>query len=307
MGLNVEIDPDSGFCKGVIRAVAKAENFLDSAEGRRLYSIGAIVHNGAELDRLKEKNLLCISRKDMRGLPPGTDVLIRAHGEPPSTYAEAAEFGLKVIDCTCPVVLQLQKRIREAYLRSLKNGGQIIIFGKVGHAEVLGLVGQADGKAAVLENIPMLREAVMAGKVHPGEPAEVFSQTTKSPSEYSAFVGELSSLMSEESGISADEIFRSGRLTVHDTICRQVAGRYRRLSGFALNHDIIIFVTGSESSNGKVLSELCRSLNIRTYIVSEKNDVRPEWFRKDDNVGVCGATSTPRWLLEAIANQIKSL
>ena len=307
MELNVEIDPDSGFCKGVIRAIAKAEDFLDSPGGHRLYSIGAIVHNGAELDRLEEKNLLRISREEMKSLPPGTDVLIRAHGEPPSTYAEAAEAGLKVIDCTCPVVLQLQKRIREAYIRTRKNCGQIIIFGKVGHAEVLGLIGQTDGDATVLEDIAMLREAATAGKIRPEDPVEVFSQTTKSPSEYSAFVRELSEMMASARGISTDEVISSGRLTVHDTICRQVAGRYRRLSGFALSHDIIIFVTGSESSNGKVLSELCRSLNIRTYIVSEKNEVRAEWFRRDDNVGVCGATSTPGWLLETVANQIKSL
>jgi 4-hydroxy-3-methylbut-2-en-1-yl diphosphate reductase len=306
MAFKVEIDPDSGFCGGVIRAVNKAENFLDNAGGHRLYSIGAIVHNEAELERLEAKNLVCIRREDMNFLPAGTDVLIRAHGEPPSTYSEAGKAGLRIIDCTCPVVLQLQKRIREAYVRSRDGGGQIIIFGKVGHAEVLGLVGQSDGTALVMENIGMLRDAIASGKMNLSMPAEIFSQTTKSPADYAVFVNEISASMSSACGIPEEELLKTGRLKVHDTICRQVAGRYSRLSEFALKHDIIIFVTGSDSSNGKVLSELCRSLNIRTYIVSGSEGVRSEWFRKDDSVGICGATSTPKWLLESVASRISS-
>ena len=188
MALQVEIDPRSGFCGGVIRAISKAEEFLGAHPGEPLYSVGAIVHNEAELERLEKKGLRTVSKDSM---PAGQTLLIRAHGEPPATYARARELGCRVIDCTCPVVLQLQGIIREAYARLKPLGGQIVIFGKIGHAEVLGLEGQVDGDVLVVENEAMLDEAIGAGRIDFSKPIEVFSQTTKSPSGYAAICSRL--------------------------------------------------------------------------------------------------------------------
>lgn len=307
MNITVEIDPDSGFCGGVIRAVDRAEEYLSVAEHSRLYSLGSIVHNEAELSRLRAAGLVTIGLSDLSSLHKGDSLLIRAHGEPPSTYTKAEELGLEVIDCTCPVVLNLQKSIREAYARVNAAGGQIVIFGKVGHAEVLGLLGQVGGDAVVIENMDMFMEALSSGKIRLEGPVEIFSQTTKSPAEYSAICCALHEAMAKEHELSEERFRDTGLLAVHDTICRQVARRHERLSDFALHHDIIIFVSGSESSNGKVLCNLCRSLNIRTYHVSDEEGIRPEWFRHDDRVGVCGATSTPKWLLESVASRILAM
>ena len=304
MAVSVEIDPNSGFCGGVIRAVSKAEEVLGASGRKKLYSLGSIVHNEAELERLRSAGLETIDTEDINTLPSGSQVLIRAHGEPPSTYKGAQKRGLEIIDCTCPVVLKLQKSIREAYARVNPAGGQIIIFGKVGHAEVLGLLGQVDGDAIVLENMNMLSEALDSGRIFLDGPVEIFSQTTKSPAEYAAICTSLEEHMAHKRELSPILFRGTGLLTIHDTICQQVAGRHKKLSDFALAHDIIIFVSGKESSNGKVLCNLFRSLNIRTYHVSEVNDIRPEWFRPDDRAGVCGATSTPKWLLEAVAERI---
>ncbi len=288
MHLQVEIDAHSGFCGGVIRAIGQAEDYLAAHPGEQLLSLGSIVHNEAELERLHGKGLRTITSLD--GLSGGS-VLIRAHGEPPRTYARAAEQGIELIDCTCPVVLQLQRRIREAYARMQEAGGQVIIFGKVGHAEVLGLVGQVGGDALVVENMSMLSEAVDRGLVHPDGPVEVFSQTTKSPSEYAAICAALRS-------------FVRGEVTVHDTICKQVSSRHAQLTAFARSHDVIIFVSGRESSNGKVLYGLCKGVNERSHQVGSAAEVDPSWLRDGDRVGVCGATSTPKWLLEAVAQKI---
>ena len=307
MSVSVEIDPDSGFCGGVIRAVSRAEEFLSHTGNSRLYSLGSIVHNEAELARLGSAGLVTIGLSDVKSLRRGDSLLIRPHGEPPSTYRLAGSLGLEVVDCTCPVVLNLQKIIREAYARVNGAGGQIIIFGKVGHAEVLGLLGQVDGDALVLENLAMFNEALADGRIRLEGPVEIFSQTTKSPAEYSVICCALREAMAKEHELSVERFSGTGLLTVHDTICRQVAKRHERLSEFALGHDIIVFVSGSESSNGKVLCNLCRSLNIRTYHVNDAAGVRPEWFRSDDRAGVCGATSTPKWLLEAVAARILGL
>jgi 4-hydroxy-3-methylbut-2-enyl diphosphate reductase len=287
--LSVEIDPGSGFCGGVIRAISKAEDSL--AQGTRLYSLGAIVHNDAELSRLHKQGLVTVHSLDE--VPEGGTVLIRAHGEPPSTYAEASARHLTVIDCSCPVVLQLQQRIRDAYARIHAQGvhGRIIIFGQVGHAEVLGLVGQVNGDALVVENSQMLEEAMP--HLDFSQPIEIFSQTTKSPREYKLICDMLQA--------------RGARLTVHNTICGQVSSRHEKLVQFAESHDIIIFVTGKESSNGKILSALCRSVNPRTYVIGRINEIDPAWFREGDRVGICGATSTPKWALEAVARDIEKL
>lgn len=287
--LKVEIDPGSGFCGGVIRAITRAEDFL-AREGR-LYSLGAIVHNDAELRRLQKQGLITVN--SLEDVAEGGTVLIRAHGEPPSTYESAQKRKLSVIDCSCPVVLQLQRRIREAYVRLHQDGrnGQVIIFGRVGHAEVLGLLGQVDGDALVVESPQMLEETL--DKLDFSEPMEIFSQTTKSPLEYQEICEMLRA--------------RGARLTVHDTICAQVASRHDKLAQFARTHDVILFVAGKSSSNGKVLSDLCRSVNPRTYLVNSPAEIEAAWFQCDQSVGICGATSTPKWLLEQVALAVSSL
>lgn len=296
MALEVEIDKYSGFCGGVIRAISRAERFLAASLGRRLYSLGAIVHNEAELKRLGEKGLVTVTLEDLRGIEnPGSEtLLIRAHGEPPETYSYAESIGINLIDCTCPVVLKLQKSIREAWERLHPQGGQVIIFGKVGHAEVLGLLGQVGGDAVVVEDLGMLLEALQEGEIRTDVPLEIFSQTTKSPSEYSGICDELS--RRAQAGIK-----------VHRTICSQVASRHEQLSEFAAAHDIIIFVSGVSSSNGKVLYDLCKSINPRTFHISAPDETDPSWFRPGDRVGICGATSTPRWLLEDAAGHVAGM
>ena len=286
--VTVEIDPRSGFCGGVIRAISQAERFL--GEQDHLYSLGAIVHNEAELDRLGAEGLRTVASP--ADVPAGETVLIRAHGEPPSTYAEARRNGLTVIDCTCPVVLKLQQHIREAYARLHADGqnGTLLIFGKIGHAEVLGLLGQVDGDAIVVENLPMLEAALP--DIDFSQPVEIFSQTTKSPSEYAEICARVRSLASS--------------VTVHDTICAQVANRHEHLMEFARAHDLILFVAGESSSNGKVLFELCRNVNPRSYRIGSTADIDPAWIRNGDLVGVCGATSTPKWLLEAVAEAVRT-
>ena len=302
MDLQVEIEKHSGFCGGVIRAIGRAERFLEEHPGETLYSLGDIVHNEAELRRLGGKGLVTISKAELGNISERTDLpnhkdrgatlLIRAHGEPPQTYSLAESLGLTVIDCTCPVVLRLQKSIREAYERLKPAGGQLIIFGKIGHAEVLGLLGQVGGDAVVIEDMPMLISKIEEGSILTDRPLEVFSQTTKSPVEYSLICKEL-----------------SGRATagikVHDTICSQVASRHEELAEFALRHDVIVFVSGVSSSNGKVLFELCKDRNPRTYHISDPSGLSAEWFRDGDKVGICGATSTPGWLLAQVAEAVK--
>ena len=306
--LTVDIDSNSGFCAGVIRAIGKAEEFLK--EGGRLYSLGAIVHNDAELSRLVAQGLVTIDNEDLEEMVDarGETLLIRAHGEPPQTYETAGSLGFKIIDCTCPVVLKLQQRIKNAHERLIEGGqGQIIIFGKPGHAEVLGLVGQTDGDAVVVENITMLEDAVANGVIRLDIPTEVFSQTTKSPAEYSRLCARLEEMMAADNEMPVERFKGRHLLSVHDTVCSQVATRHERLSRFALEHDVVIFVSGKASSNGKVLCDLCKSLNIRTYHIDSVSEIKREWFRADDKVGVCGATSTPKWLLEEVAAHILDL
>ena len=297
MDLKVEIDAGSGFCGGVIRAIGSAEKFLDDVPGRHLFSLGAIVHNEEELARLGRKGLVTIDYEDLADMQDagGESLLIRAHGEPPQTYLRAAELGFNVIDCTCPVVLRLQASIREAYARLLPQGGQVVIFGKIGHAEVLGLVGQTDGSALVVEDRVMLEAALADGRIRTDTPVEIFSQTTKSPDEFREICALLRGRIPE------------GLLTVHDTVCSQVATRHEKLSLFAQSHDVILFVSGKTSSNGRVLCDLCKSLNIRTYHIGSETDIQREWFGDGDRVGVCGATSTPKWLLEKVAAAVGGL
>ena len=257
--MTVEIDSGSGFCGGVIRAIGRAEEFLSG--GGRLYSLGEMVHNEAELARLGSLGMVPVSIS-----------------------------GVRIIDCTCPVVLRIQQSIREAHSR-LDGKGTIVIFGKIGHAEVLGLVGQTGGDAVVVESPGQLADAISEGRI--SGPVEVFSQTTKSPVEYGQICNVLSAMFEE--------------VAVHDTICRQVASRHGRLSEFARSHDAVVFVSGRQSSNGHVLFELCRSANPRSFHISDVSGLQAGWFRPQDSVGVCGATSTPRWQLENVAEAIKKL
>lgn len=294
--IQVEIDPHSGFCGGVIRAIGKAEEIL--GQGGRLYSLGAIVHNEEELARLQNRGLVTIDTEDlreMRGSAAGETLLIRAHGEPPQVYRRAKDLGFEVIDCTCPVVLGLQRKIREARQRMAPVEGQIVIFGKIGHPEVLGLVGQVDGGVTVVENLDQLRDRIADGTLRTYRDIELFSQTTMSPEGYLLIQQFLSKMMN------------GAELKIHATICGQVASRHRELSEFAHSHDVIVFVSGRDSSNGKVLCELCRSANARTWHIGSVSELRREWFRPEDRVGVCGATSTPKWLLEEVAVAIKNL
>ena len=297
MNVKVEVDKNSGFCPGVIRAVEIAETKLAEKGDRKIFSLGALVHNESVLGRLADAGLVTVDVEDLDEMQAvqDADLIIRAHGEPPSTYIKAKSLGFNVVDCTCPVVLKLQTRIRNAYNAMKAAGeGQILIFGKVGHAEVLGLVGQTEGEAIVVESMLMLEAMLNDGTVSPDIPTEIFSQTTKSPQEYAKVCERLSEVLGD-------------KLKVHDTICRQVSTRHDKLSNFALSHSIIVFVSGKSSSNGKVLCEFCKSVNIRTYNISSVADINEAWFREDDNVGVCGAASTPKELLEEIAEGIRDI
>ena len=304
MSLTVNIDTNSGFCAGVIRAIDRAENFLStpSAPTNKLFSLGAIVHNDSELTRLEEKGLIAIDYDDLEDMvnAKGKSLLIRAHGEPPSTYKKADTLGFKVIDCTCPVVLALQREIKKTYEFYNKRGIQIIIFGKIGHAEVLGLSGQVSNNAIIIDSYESMLEKIESKVIDLRLPIEIFSQTTKGPTEYKLICSKLEEIMAKENGLSI-ELFREKKLfNIHHTICSQVANRHSKLTRFALENDIIIFVSGRASSNGKILCELCKSVNIRTYHIESASDIKAIWFRDEDKVGICGATSTPRWLLDEI-------
>ncbi|MBQ7253559.1 MAG: 4-hydroxy-3-methylbut-2-enyl diphosphate reductase [Bacteroidales bacterium] len=278
-----EIDPGSGFCHGVMRAVNKAEEFLSG--GGRLYSLGAMVHNTEEIERLASKGLETIDMEGMKSLDAGSTVLIRAHGEPPATYSLARSLGITLIDCTCPVVLKLQRDIAAAFKRVTVSGGSVVIFGKRDHAEVNGLVGQTGGKAVVIENLSEIDQLDFSHHI------ELFSQTTRDPGEYEA--------------LKAACLERTADITIHDTICGQVCNRHQKLADFAAGHDVILFVSGRDSSNGKVLFELCRKHNPRSYWVDAPDSVQPGWLAGAASVGITGATSTPRWQLEAVANMIR--
>ena len=294
MKLKVEIDSRSGFCNGVIRAVKEAEDNLEKR--RPLYSLGAIVHNNSELQRLHEQGLEIIDLDKMRNMNGGT-VLIRAHGEPPSTSILARERGITLIDCTCPVVLKLQERIRNTYKEILQNGnrGQIVIFGKENHAEVNGLVGQVESNAIVTDILPGGKIKGLE-KIDFSRPVFIFSQTTKDPQEYESVCRAILEKMEDK-----DSLF------IFDTICRQVAGRHANLARFAVNHDFILFVSGPDSSNGKVLFELCKSVNRRSYHIQEVGEIDASLFYDGASVGICGATSTPKWQLENVAEYLGRL
>ncbi|RXQ96566.1 4-hydroxy-3-methylbut-2-enyl diphosphate reductase [Ancylomarina salipaludis] len=279
----IEIDPNSGFCFGVVNAIEKAEETL--AKNETLFCIGDIVHNNIEVDRLKDQGLKTINHDDFEKLS-NAKVLFRAHGEPPASYQKAKENNIEVIDASCPVVLNLQKRIKKTYLETKKNGGQILIYGKKGHAEVNGLVGQTHGSAMVIERIEDLNE------VNWDKPVILFSQTTKTISGFN----EISEIL---------KVKCQNELKINDTICRKVSNRMPNLREFAKKHDVIIFVSGKKSSNGKLLFDVCQQENSQSYFVSHPDEVEMTWLTKAKSIGISGATSTPSWLMEQIAQNIK--
>ncbi len=280
--MNVEIDEHSGFCFGVVNAIRKAEQELEKGE---LYCIGDIVHNNLEVERLERKGLRAIDHRQFADLQH-CRVLFRAHGEPPSSYETARKNGVEVIDASCPVVLNLQKMIREAYEEVRERGGQLVIYGKQGHAEVVGLVGQTCGEAIVVEQEEDVRQIDFS------RPVILFSQTTKSLEGFR----KMSGLLKAKGG---------DRVVVNDTICRKVANRIPQLRDFAGLHDVILFVSSENSSNGKQLFAVCRSVNPRTYFVQGASDVTADLLKDARSVGISGATSTPRWVMEEIKNKIE--
>ena len=305
--LQIEIDNGSGFCFGVTTAIRKAEEEL--AKGNQLYCLGDIVHNGMECERLRQMGLITINHEQMQQLHD-VKVLLRAHGEPPATYALAQRNNIEIIDATCPVVLQLQKRIKAQYMASpipSKGGGaaahevtdrhsppsegqgeaSIVIFGKNGHAEVLGLVGQTEGRAIVIEKFDDVKTLDFTHDIY------LYSQTTKSLDEFHRIIEYI------QAHISPEAHFQS-----FDTICRQVANRMPNISVFATRHDLILFVCGRKSSNGKVLFNECLRVNPNSYLIEGPEEIQEAWLKDVKTIGICGATSTPKWLMEQCRDAI---
>lgn len=295
----IEIDSGSGFCFGVTTAIKKAEEEL--AKGEPLYCLGDIVHNGMEVERLEHKGLVTIDHEQLKQLH-NVKVLLRAHGEPPKTYEIARKNNIDIIDATCPVVLALQRRIKKQYERIKTDdiniseastdgsaGSQIVIFGKNGHAEVLGLVGQTDGNAIVIENLDDAK-----AKLDFTRNIYLYSQTTKNLDEFHNIIDYI------QTHISDGATFRS-----YDTICRQVANRMPNIAAFAVRHDVVLFVAGRKSSNGRVLFKECQRVNPQSHQVERAEEIDMDWFRNAHTIGICGATSTPKWLMEQCRDRIR--
>ena len=281
--MKIEIDSGSGFCFGVTTAITKAETEL--SDGNILYCLGDIVHNGMECKRLKRMGLITINHDEMKRLHD-VKVLLRAHGEPPETYAMAEENNREIIDATCPVVLQLQRRIKRQY--DANPEAQIVIFGKPGHAEVLGLVGQTNGTAKVIAHFDDVKSLDMNRDTY------LYSQTTKSLDEFHRIIEYIQQHISKEAKFES-----------FDTICRNVANRMPNISSFAARHDLVLFVCGRKSSNGQVLFDECHSVNPNSYQVESPDEIRGEWLHGVDTIGICGATSTPKWLMEECRDRIE--
>ena len=303
--LQIEIDKGSGFCFGVTTAIQKAEEEL--AKGTKLYCLGDIVHNGMECERLRQMGLITINHDELRQLHHAK-VLLRAHGEPPETYELARQNNIEIIDATCPVVLQLQKRLKKQYEASISDSlipsishslipsishsptSQIVIFGKEGHAEVLGLVGQTAGNAIVIEHFDDVKQLDFSRDIY------LYSQTTKSLDEFHRIIEYI------QQHISPDATFRS-----FDTICRSVANRMPNISQFATKHDLVLFVCGRKSSNGKVLFNECLRINPNTHLIEGPEEIDPAWLDGIHTVGICGATSTPKWLMEQCRDALQRM
>jgi 4-hydroxy-3-methylbut-2-enyl diphosphate reductase len=284
--MKVEIDSNSGFCFGVVRAISLAEEALQR-DGSQIYSLGDIVHNRKEVQRLEEMGLRRATHEDMEQMA-GCRLFVRAHGEPPTTFQRAKELGIDVVDATCPVVAALQQRVIKARDRMKPLGGQVAILGKRGHAEVVGLTGQIAEPIVVIEGVEDL--ALLDYERH----IYLLSQTTQSVALFHQIVEEIRRRLPKEEMLVAE-----------DTICRRVANREKLLKEFAARHDVIVFVCGKKSSNGKVLYEVCREVNEQAYNIEEAAELKREWFLDCRSVGICGATSTPLWLMEEVARRIE--
>jgi 4-hydroxy-3-methylbut-2-en-1-yl diphosphate reductase len=289
----VEIDKQSGFCFGVQNAVQIAEEALEKDE--KVFSLGPIVHNDKEVERLSSLGLVSIDHEEF-GKLKDCKVLIRAHGEPPETYITAAKNNILIIEATCPIVKRLQSRIKQTWLKTKEDNGQIVIFGKPGHAEVVGLLGQVNNEG-ILVSEPSDMERV---DIH--RPIYLFAQTTMSVKAYNNFAEILLTKMAEN-GISEP----GKKLILNRTICGQVSNREPHLKAFASKHDTIIFVSGRESSNGKILYSVCKSINQDTHFVSSPEEIDKSWFEGKRSAGICGATSTPKWLIEKIRDIISNI
>ncbi len=285
--MKVTIDPFSGFCFGVVRAIGEAEEALKRREV--VYCLGDIVHNRVEVQRLENMGLKTISHEDITNLK-GETMLIRAHGEPPYTYEQAESVGIEVIDATCPVVARLQRLVREAYSKMQSVGGRVVLLGKRGHAEVIGLTGQVGDDVVVVERLEDLKG------LNYTQPIYLLSQTTQSIELFESIAEYIRERMTD--GVE---------FVVNDTICRRVAGREQGLKEFSKSVDVVLFVCGKKSSNGRVLSDVCRSANSSCYNIEEASEIKVEWFEGVERVGICGATSTPRWLMEDVAQAVATM
>lgn len=282
----VEIDKKSGFCFGVINAIRAAENELNDSE--YLYCLGDIVHNGKEVERLEKKGLKTISKEEYFNLK-NCKVLIRAHGEPPETYEYAKENNIELIDATCPVVLTLQEKVKRSFEMKVGQQGQLVIYGKKGHAEIEGLNGQTGYNAIVIESKDEIE------KIDTSRPVSFYSQTTKRIEDFNEIAGLIRTKMQPEVPVE-----------IKDTICRQVSNRVPNLKMFSKNYDLILFVAGRKSSNGQYLFSICKEENPKSFIISRTDEIQKEWFSGVNSVGICGATSTPNWLMEEVADWVNT-
>jgi 4-hydroxy-3-methylbut-2-enyl diphosphate reductase len=291
--MEAEIDRKSGFCFGVQNAVEIAERAL--MKGENVFSLGPIVHNDKEVERLSSLGLVSIDHEQFRNLKD-CKVLIRAHGEPPGTYQTAEKNNITIIEATCPIVRKLQSRIEDTWKEIRDSQGQIVIFGKPGHAEVVGLLGQTDNEGILVSGPADL------SKIDLTKPIRLFSQTTMSKSDYTRFAELIRREMKKKGVSDTDEM-----LIINNTICGQVSNREPHLRSFAKKHDVLIFVSGRESSNGKMLFQVCRSVNPESYFVSSPDEIKKDWFRGKRSAGICGATSTPKWLIEKVYQIITAI
>ena len=290
--MEIRIDDNAGYCFGVVKAIGAAEEQL--RRDGSLYCLGDIVHNSAEVERLRSEGLVVIDHRRLEQLG-GCKVLIRAHGEPPETYRTARRLGIDLVDATCPIVLALQQRIRRGYDEMRAVGGQVVIFGKPGHAEVVGLNGQTEGTAVIVDSPDDI------GAIDFARPIRLYSQTTKSRDEYRTLIANIRQRLESFGGLPADHF------VAYDTVCNRVANRARELEAFARSVDVLIFVAGANSSNGHYLYEYCRKVQPATHLIGNAGELHTEWVDRAATVGISGATSTPRWLMEEVAGKLRDI
>jgi len=290
--MTIEIDKNSGYCFGVEFAISMAED--EMKDSGSLYCLGDIVHNGMEVERLATQGLKIINREEMENIRDAK-VLIRAHGEPPETYKLALKNNIELIDASCPVVLKLQNRVKNSFDKMERTNGQIVIYGKPGHAEVIGLTGQTKDKAIVIMNDKDLEQIDFS------RPVTLYSQTTKSTKGFYHIKSLIEQRITEAKGKLNVLDFKA-----NDSICRQVSNREPSMEKFSQKHDVVLFVSGKKSSNGKALYSVCKSFNMRSYFIENENEIDFSWMKSTDSVGICGATSTPMWLMERVSKYIEN-